>query len=99
MVLDTRTFDRFTAAFRYASDDTWGLVSQLEQQYDLGRQTISLTSRYAYALSVNLVLTGQKASPKPSASCISHLELPRSLPKCLLAPQIYARPPTRRETQ
>ena len=30
MYFATRTFARFTAAFRYASDDTWGLVTQLE---------------------------------------------------------------------
>ena len=40
MVFDTRTFARFTAAFRYASDDRWGLVTQLEHQYALHRDTI-----------------------------------------------------------
>jgi len=40
MVFESRTFDRFTAAFRYASDSSWGVVRQLEQQFDLSRDTI-----------------------------------------------------------
>jgi len=33
-------YARFCAAFRYASDSTWGLMGQLERQWDLSRDTI-----------------------------------------------------------
>lgn len=40
MYFTDRAFARFTAVFRYASDDTWGLVSALGRRLGLSRSTI-----------------------------------------------------------
>jgi hypothetical protein len=60
MYFDPRTYDRFCAAFRYASDDTWGLVGQLERQFDLPRNTI-----YRDVARIRAALEPKRPGPKP----------------------------------
>jgi len=61
MYFDPRTYDRFCAAFRYASDDTWGLVGQLERQFDLPRETI-----YRDVARIGAALEPLRPGPKPA---------------------------------
>lgn len=60
MYFESRTFDRFCAAFRYASDDTWGIVGQLERCFDLRRDTI-----YRDCERIRLALQPDRPGPKP----------------------------------
>lgn len=60
MYFDTRMFDRFTAAFRYASDDTWGIVTQLEQQYGFRRDRI-----YRDCERIRMALQPDRPGPQP----------------------------------
>lgn len=60
MYFASRTFDRFCAAFRYASDDTWGIVGQLERQVDIGRDPI-----YRDCKRIRSALEPDRPGPKP----------------------------------
>jgi len=60
MYFPDRIYDRFCAAFRYASDDTWGLVGQLERQFDLRRDTI-----YRDVGRIRVALEPDRPGPKP----------------------------------
>ncbi len=60
MYFDPRTYARFCAAFRYASDDTWGLVGQLERQFDLSRDTL-----YRDVARIRAALEPARPGPSP----------------------------------
>jgi hypothetical protein len=60
MYFESRTFDRFCAAFRFASDDTWGIVGQLERQVDLRRDTL-----YRDCERIRIALDSDRPGPKP----------------------------------
>lgn len=72
MYLESRTFDRFCAAFRYASDDTWGIVGQLERQFNICRDTI-----YRDCERIRLALEPDRPGPKPDPTgpLLSRLEV------------------------
>lgn len=74
MEVPSRIFARFCAAFRYASQDTWGLVGQLESQFGLPRKTISQDcERIREALQPHR--PGPKPDPTgPLRACLERLE-------------------------
>lgn len=60
MYFAERTYDRFCAAFRVASDDTWGIVGQVERQFGLSRDTI-----YRDCAQIRIALEPGRPGPKP----------------------------------
>lgn len=72
MYFESRIFDRFCAAFRYATDDTWGIVGQLEQQFDIRRGTI-----YRDCKRIQAILQSDRPGPKPDPTrpLLSHMEV------------------------
>jgi hypothetical protein len=59
---DYATYVRLTVAFRYVSEDTWGLISQLGRQFGLSRSTI-----YRDLERIEQALGGNRPGRKPDS--------------------------------
>lgn len=63
MEFPERLYARFCAAFRYASDATWGLVGQMERQWGISRETI-----YRDSARIRVALEPQRSGPRLDAT-------------------------------
>ena len=72
MYFERRAFDRFCAAYQYASDGTWGVVTQLEGQYALRRDRI-----YQDCERIRIALAPSRPGPKvdPTVSLLARVEM------------------------
>ena len=72
MRIESRAFDRFSAAFQYASSDRWGVVTQLEHRYDLRRDMI-----YRDCERIRIALESHRPGPKvdPTVPLLTRVEV------------------------
>jgi len=72
MYFERRAFDRFCAAYQYASDGTWGVVTQLERQYALRRDRI-----YQDCERIRIALAPSRPGPKvdPTLPLLGRVEM------------------------